>query len=200
MSAGSEDRQGSKARHPGQTPEQKSSMRPNIMFTSRVLPLVALLLVGATGGCTNMAAPEQPDPDPVEKLGPGIHPVAVITGASNEETRLEVHLKRVGVDIRLASYQAELSHGRGSFVQADLPEGVSGSWNEAAPGQLRFAGAALDGVGNGAVLIAYVRADELKASDLRLKVEELTSTDGFADATALVVAQEHPILLRTALR
>lgn len=166
----------------------------------RLLPLFALLLAGGASGCTNAVAPEKPEVDPLHGLGTGIHPVAVIGTSTDGTTRVAIHLKRVGVDIRVASYQAELSLSRGSLVRAELPEGIAGSWNEISPGTLRVAGAALEGIGDEAVLIAYVRAGEVRATDLRLRVEELTSTDGFSDASGLLSSSDHPVLTRSALR
>jgi len=158
----------------------------------------AVLLLGAAlAGCERQPAAVPVEPDPWEELGPGIHPVLVVDGKDEQGTRVELHFRRVQVTEAVASWQGELRYaaGRMSLAGAELPAGVTGAWNEVEPGRIRFAGIALAGAGDGAVLtFRFKPTGEITADAFTLAMEEVVATEGFANLTARVVKQPaHPL-------
>ncbi|HEX2091742.1 MAG TPA: cohesin domain-containing protein [Longimicrobiaceae bacterium] len=159
---------------------------------SRVLALA--LGVGLTMACKDAAQPMEPDV--LEGLGPGIHPVVVVAGKSGSTTQVELHLRRVQVEDRVASYQGELEYDTGklSLVGAELPGGIAGAWNETAPGKIRFAGATLEGIADAAVLVMRFEAKgDVKAGAFKVRMEEVVASVEFRNLTPQVVSSEQPL-------
>jgi hypothetical protein len=156
----------------------------------------ALLLGVALAACERQPAASQvPQPDPLAGLGPGIHPVLVVD-ARADSARVELHLRRVQVSARVASYQGELRYDPATLTLAgaQLPGGVAGAWNEVAPGRVRFAAAASAGVGDGAVLtLRFAAATAPVRESFQLVMEEVVASEGFADLTEQVSARMHPL-------
>ena len=152
-----------------------------------VLPLAALL----AGACSDATAPVANDGLPAG-LERGIYPLVNVASETGGAAQVELYLKRVKVDDRLASFQGELTYDASTLAleHTDLPPGIIGSTNETSPGHVRFAGAALDGVGDVPVLaLRFTRRGEVGAKSFGVKVEELSDTEGFADLTSQVSTQ-----------
>lgn len=154
-----------------------------------VLALGVALLAGRP-------SPLQPQSRGVlDGLGPGIHPVVVLASRTGSTATVELHLKRVEVDARIASFQVELGYDRDrlSLAGAELRRGVMGAWNESAPGKVRFAGAVAEGLGEGAVVtLRFTAKGEVTGEAFRVRVEELVSTANFQDLTPRLVVRERP--------
>lgn len=152
----------------------------------------AVLLGVALAACERQPAAVPPETDPFAGLGPGIHPVLVVAGQDAKEARVELYLHRVEVAEQVASYQGELRYdtGRMKLSAAELPGGVAGAWNEVEPGRVRFAAAALEGVGDAPVLtLRFAPTGRIERSGFTLDVEEIVATEAFAPLTAKVVKQ-----------
>lgn len=157
-------------------------------------PLALALGLGVLAGCENAVQPKEQSV--LEGLAPGIHPVVVLAAAAGDAATVELHLKRVGVDARIASFQGELGYDQEklTLAGAELMPGVMGAWNESAPGTVRFAGAAADGMGEGAVLtLRFTTKGEVAGGAFRVKVEELVSSTDFQDLSSQLVAREQPV-------
>lgn len=181
-------------------PERIKTMRTKICPSRRLFAplLLALLVVG----CGNTLAPVQPG-ESASRRGTGIYPTVVVAPSNDGTTRVEIRLERVGIDSRIAGFQGELAYRAGeiTIVRAELASGAAGSWYHSAPGRARFAGAALDGIGDGALVTFYVtQARAVRASDFALEIDELTSAGSFSDLTALVVAPKDRSLSTGSLR
>jgi hypothetical protein len=114
---------------------------------------------------------------------PGIHPVLVVTAQDARGARVELHMKRVEMTDRIASYQGELTYdgARLALDSASIPAGITGAWHEVRKGTLRFSGIAVNGVPDGAVLrMSFATTTPVEASSIALRMEELTS-EGFTD-------------------
>jgi hypothetical protein len=153
---------------------------------SIVLPaVVATVLLG----CSDLLGTEQELAlNPFERLDPGIHPV-LVTAENGTEARVELHLKRVDVDDKVASYQGELTYDAETLVLSggEIPSGITGAWNEVEKGKVRFAGVSLGGIEEGAVLtLTFTAQRALDASDFELKMEEIVAVEGFQNLTTRV--------------
>ena len=158
----------------------------------------ALLAAGVSAGCDNTVQPEARDP--LAGLAPGIHPVVVVTGRSGDTTTLELRLHQVGVKAIVASYQGQLGFDGGAVrvAGARVPDGIAGAWNEVQPGRVRFAGAALDGIGERPMLVLRaVSAAPVEAATFTLEMEEVVSAGGgFENVTARVQRQPNPLFMQ----
>ncbi|HEX2188612.1 MAG TPA: cohesin domain-containing protein [Longimicrobiaceae bacterium] len=164
-------------------------------------PLALALGLGLLAGCENAVQPQEPNV--LEGLAPGIHPIVVLASKSGSSAAVELHLKRVGVEAKIASFQGELGYDadRLTLAGAELSPGVMGAWHESAPGTVRFAGAAMDGVGDGAVLrLRFTAKGAVEAGAFRVRVEELVSSADFQDLAPRVVVREQPVFSPVPLR
>ena len=170
---------------------------------SMILPL-ALLALGACKDRT--VAPSATRPE-LQGLGPGIHPVLSIpdlaSSAAGQTLQVSLHLEGVQIDKPVSSYQGEFRFDPDalSVVSGSFPKGILGAWNEIEPGRIRFAGVAMDGLGETAALGLTVQAKRpLQATDFHVAMEEVTSVEGFTDLTQKVVTQDAPILTTAPFR
>lgn len=164
-------------------------------------PFALALGLGLLAGCENAVQPQEASV--LEGLAPGIHPIVVLTSRAGNAATVELHLKRVGVDARIASFQGELEFAteRLTLAGAELSPGVMGAWNESAPGKVRFAGAAMEGLGEGAVLrLRFTAKGAVEGDAFQVKVEELVSSADFQDLSPRVVAREQPLFSPTPLK
>jgi hypothetical protein len=164
----------------------RSSVRSSVSAAGRMALLLALPAVIAS--CSDATAPVSESGLP-GNLDRGIYPLVNVVSQTSSTAQVELYLKRVPADVRLASYQGELTYDAAALTleHTDLPPGLIGSTNEVSPGHVRFAGAALDGVGDVPVLaLRFARRGELGAQSFNVKVEEVAGTEGFADLTSQV--------------
>lgn len=150
--------------------------------------------LGLLAGCENAVEPQEPGI--LDGLAPGIHPVVVLTSSAGGSAAVELQLKRIGVDAKIASFQGELVYDaqRLSLTGAELSQGVMGAWNESAPGTVRFAGAAAEGLAQDGVLKLRFTAKGAVAGDaFRVKLEELVSSADFQDLAPRLVARDQPL-------
>lgn len=164
-------------------------------------PLALALGLGLLAGCEDAVQPQEPSI--LEGLAPGIHPIVVLASKSGNSAAVELHLRRVGVEAKIASFQGELTYAadRLTLAGAELSPGVMGAWNESAPGKVRFAGAAMDGVGDGPVLrLRFTATGSVTGDAFGVAVEELVSSTDFQDLSPRVVVREQPLFSPTPLR
>jgi hypothetical protein len=121
-----------------------------------------------------------------QELGPGIHPVVALPTASawrSGQAPIRIHLLAVDMDVRVQSYQGWIRFDPElmEVLDGSSPEGILGAWNEVKPGDVRFAGVSLEGVGDDHVLELGVKARRpLVAGDLTLSLDEVTGTQATA--------------------
>lgn len=131
----------------------------------------------------------------------GIYPVLVVVDETAAGATVELHLKRVDVAERIASYQGELVYDPAALTVSAgrIPAGITGSWNETRRGTLRFAGVAVGGIDAGPVLALTVSTTRpLAAEAFQLRLEELVSATGFGDLAPRIRQDgPHPALSRT---
>ena len=166
-----------------------SNVRSHVLAAGRLALFAPLVAVAAS--CSDATAPVDESGMPGH-LDRGIYPLVNVVSETPQSAQVELFLKRVPGSIKLASYQGELTYDPAvlSLEHTDLPPGLIGSTNETSPGHVRFAGAALDGVGDVPVLaMRFTRRGELGAKSFGVKVEELSDTEGFADLTSQVSTQ-----------
>ncbi|WP_331056369.1 hypothetical protein [Longimicrobium sp.] len=160
--------------------------------------LAAALALALAAGARAEARGQEPPPAAAQE--PGIYPVLFVTGETAAGATVELHLKRVGVDDRIASFQGELVYdpARLTVSAGQIPQGITGSWHQARPGTLRFAGVALAGIDAGPVLTLTVAATRpLAADDFALTLEEVVSATGFRNLVSRVRQDgTHPALSR----
>ncbi len=164
-------------------------------------PFALALALGLLAGCENAVQPQEPSV--LEGLAPGIHPIVVLTSRAGDAATVELHLKRVGVDAKIASFQGELAFDRESLALsgAELKPGVMGAWNESAPGTVRFAGAVAEGMADGPVLtLRFVAKGAVDGRAFRVKLEELVSSADFQDLSARLVVREQPLFSPSPLK
>lgn len=172
-------------------------------WTCRSALLAPALIVAVLLGCSDLMGTEKVAVEEPFATEPGIHPVLVITAEGAGEATLELHLKQVDVTSAVASYQGELEYATEglTLVDASVPGGITGSWNEVEKGRVRFAGVSLSGIGEGAVLtLRFTASGSVDASAFRLHMEEITGTEAFLDLTPAVRQAERPLLSRSPLR
>lgn len=160
----------------------------------------AVAIVFAVGALAACEAPTLPaaEEDPLADLEPGIHPVVAVTARQGTGASVELRLHRVEVLSRIASYQGELRFDpdRLALQEVSFPEGVLGAWWEVKPGRLRLAGARLEGLPEGAVLVLRVQERKqgvLDARAFRFEVEELRAAGDFRDLLPLLAERSRPI-------
>jgi hypothetical protein len=167
----------------------------------RSLMFALALSLGLLAG--SGAALEPQSAGVLQGLGPGIHPVVVLAAQSGSTADVQLHLRRVQVEAGIASYQGELTYDTGSLTlrSAELPRGITGAWNQTAPGKIRFAGAALDGIGDRPVLVLHFNTRrEVGAADFGVKIEEVVSSSDFRSLSSRLVVREQPLFSRTPLK
>jgi hypothetical protein len=157
------------------------------------------LIVVSLGACGSSpvapitpTAPVVPTPDPVQPPARGIYPTVEVQSEGEGQVRVAVELKRVDVDTRVAGYQGALSFpAELSLERVEVPEGVTGSWNDGQKGRVEFAGVALDGMPGETMVVLHFRAQQLpKADALALHIEELTSAEnGYKSLMSLVSSE-----------
>jgi hypothetical protein len=170
------------------------SQRPSTSVLAVYAPRLAraaaaCAAVALAAACADAVAPEQSDGLPRD-LERGIYALVNVASESQSAAQVEVYLKRVPGAIRLASYQGELTYDAAALTleHTDLPAGMIGTTNEVSPGHVRFAGAALDGVGDVPVLaLRFTRkGGTIGQQTFQVKVEEVAGSDGFTDLTQQV--------------
>lgn len=163
--------------------------------------LVAVLLgLGLVAGCKDTVQPQEPDV--LEGLRPGIHPIVVVASRAGASARVELQLRRVQVDAKVSSYQGELQYDTRvmKLEGAELPTGIMGAWNETAPGKVRFAGATLEGMGDGAVLtLRFTTTGAIRAEGFKVRMEEIVASSDFQNLSTKVVSREQPLFSKTPL-
>jgi hypothetical protein len=150
--------------------------------------------LGLLAGCENAVEPQEPGI--LDGLGPGIHPVVVLTSANGGNASVELQLKRIGVDAKIASFQGEFVYDaqRLSLAGAEMSPGLMGAWNETAPGTVRFAGAAAEGLAQDAVLkLRFTTKGTVAGDAFRVRLEELVSSTDFQDLAPRLIARDQPL-------
>lgn len=162
--------------------------------------VLALALAAPAGAEPRMTEPGPPASRSAGAQEPGIYPVLFVTDETGTGATVELHLKRVEVADRIASYQGELVYDPAALTVSAgrIPAGITGSWNETRRGTLRFAGVAVGGIEAGPVLsLTVATARPLAAEAFRLRVEEVFSAAGFQNlAPRLRQDGAHPALTR----
>lgn len=156
------------------------------LLTRSVLFLAALGVVG----CTDATGPDTFEMEQPALETAGIYPSIKVGTPAASTTPVQVHFRRVRTAARIGSFQGEIVYRSelGGIARAELPEGITGSWNEVAPGRVRFAGAAVGPVADGAVLTVYLQGGgAVRDADFTLKIEEITAPDQFSNLTSLIV-------------
>jgi hypothetical protein len=135
--------------------------------------VLAMLMIGAP----RVAEAQRAEPEAHGNMERGVHPLVVVAGAAGGSTRVTVLLPRTEGGTQVASYQGELRYDGGEITptRVEFPSGVAGSWNLTSPGRIRFAGASVDGIGEGPMVTLHVRAPRaVQASDFNSTLEELS--------------------------
>lgn len=99
-----------------------------------------------------------------------------VTAQAGDTVRVQVHVPSQGVASTIESYQGQISFDAsiGTIRRAELPSGVVGSWHEAEPGQVRFAGAAVEGVQGEPLLVLWMSSRRLiRPHDFTVEMEEV---------------------------
>jgi hypothetical protein len=120
--------------------------------------------------------------------GEGLYP-SISVSSSRGTAQVDLALRQVPGGVRFASYQGEVTFDPQvlTFQSASLPEGVDGAANEAAPGHIRFSGAALDGtVGAPVLQMRFATKGKITRESFAVTFEEVTADGDFADLTAQV--------------
>jgi hypothetical protein len=120
----------------------------------------------------------------------GLYPQVIIAGSAAPSTEVRLSLLRKPAGTRLGSYQGVLIYDPAvlRFESASLPEGVDGAASAITPGQVRFVGSALDGVGEVPLMTArFSRTGPVDPGAFGVQVEEVTALD-LSDVTAQVVS------------
>jgi hypothetical protein len=158
------------------------------------------------GGCRDEPLGVRGEGQPLElnDLRPGFHPVLsspeLSEWTAGAPVFLRFHLVDVDVGADVQSIQGELRYDAKVMepIALEFPEGILGAWNEVEPGTIRYAGVAVDGVGDRAFFELLVEAKRpIQRHHLKMTVEEVVGTLGeetFRDVTPQVAAQEETIL------
>lgn len=161
-----------------------------IRGTSWITTVAAGLGLAALLGGTELRGMVRAAPEP------GIHPTLVVSGPGAGPARVELVLRRVEIAEQIASYQGEITYDRASMqlVRAEIPGGITGLFNEVAPGRIRFAGVKVEGVGDGPVLVLHVTpARPLAAEHFGVRITEVSAAS-LADLTLRVAAGPAPLV------
>jgi hypothetical protein len=154
--------------------------RPLARRARIALPCAALLL----GACRDATAPRTEGLP--RGLEAGIYPLVRLVAESQSSAQVELYLKRVRTADALSSYQGELTYDPAILTldHTDLPPGLTGTTYQTAPGRIRFAAAALEGVGDVPLLaLRFTRTGQISAATFQVAVEEVTGP-GFTDLSA----------------
>lgn len=144
---------------------------------------VVLLGAGALLGCSDLLGPQK-EVAPEAPLPTGIHPMLIVASRTGDAATVKLHLKRIQVSDRIASYQGELKYDgqRLTLSAASVPQGITGAWNEVEKGTVRFAGVSVDGIEGGTVLaLSFATQTELRGEQFELEMEELVASERFKD-------------------
>lgn len=161
---------------------------------------LALVLAASVSACDESSvAPAARPADPTASLSTGIHAVLVETRPGPTTAYVSLQLRTVGMAARVAGYQGELAFDASKLelTGADFPEGAEGAWQLAAPGVVRFAGAApggLDAAGD-ALRLRYIRKDAVGEAAFTLKVEEMVGGGGLEDLLPLYSGRASPVFV-----
>lgn len=162
---------------------------------------VALLGLGALLGCSDLLGLQKMTEEPDEVLSSGIHPLLFVAEQTDESATVELHLARVDVEARIASFQGELKYDGAQLTLSDVqvPRGITGMWNEPDKGRIRFAGVSVEGIDGGAVLsLSFETSNAIRADHFELVMEELVASEAFQDlAPQLMQEGTRPRLSRT---
>jgi hypothetical protein len=150
-----------------------------------------LLGAGLLIGCTDplSSAGRTPDSPETEELLPGITPILVITAQTATTITVELHLRRVEMDERIASFQGQLRFDAGtmSLDAAQIPQNITGAWNGTETGTVRFAGVALQGIVDAAILtLTFATSTPAEGAAFEIMMEEVIATEGFRDLTSSI--------------
>jgi hypothetical protein len=165
---------------------------------------IALAMVLGLAACSDVVGGDttKRETPPLKLQEPGIHPVLVVASGEGENATVELHLKRVQVTDRVASFQGELKYDvtQVTLTGTTIPAGITGAFNETEPGTLRFAGVSVDGIEAGSVLTLSVRAAApVTAEAFELRMQEIVAAT-FADLVPqLRQAGVRPLLTHSAL-
>lgn len=165
------------------------------MARARIATVV--LGVGTLAGCDDLFGSQKKEAPVQEVIAPGIHPVLVVVSQSGGEATVELHLKRVEVTERIASFQGELRYDAGKLAlrESGVPQGITGASNEVEKGRLRFAGISVEGIEAGAVLrLTFSTTESVRAEHFELKMEELIANQGFQDLAPRIQMGARPTL------
>lgn len=166
----------------------------------------ALALGTALAGCGDLLGTEnrKPDEPGITFDEPGIYPVLVVARQTADSATLELHLKRVRVTERVASFQGELTFNAATLALGGVrvADGITGATNERKAGTLRFAGVATSGIDGSQVLsLSFATHAPVTAESFELNVEEIVASDDFMNlAPRLQMQGRHPRLTRTPLQ
>jgi hypothetical protein len=159
-----------------------------ISFSTLRLAALTFAALAATA-CADAVAPEATGGLPRD-LQSGIYSLVDVASETQTSAQVDLYLKRVPGAIRLASFQGELTYDASvlTLEHTDLPTGLIGTTNEVSPGHVRFAGAALDGVGDVPVLaLRFTRkGGTIGEQTFQVKVEEVAGSDGFTDLSSQI--------------
>ena len=111
-------------------------------------------------------------------------PLVVIEPDAGDMVRVTIRLPAGEPTSRVASYQGELTLAadRMRVARVVFPTGVLGSWHQASPDRLRFAGAAPVPAERDIILTLHVSARQpVRPGDVTVALEELTMTNGTGD-------------------
>jgi hypothetical protein len=163
------------------------------MTRSRPRSLARALLIGSAvvlaAACQDATAPVRGGDGLPAGLARGIYPLVSVASRTGGAAQVELYLKRVETSPSLASYQGELTYDPHLLTldHTDLPPGIIGATNEVSPGHVRFAGAAVDGVGDVPVLaMRFTTHGDFGRGAFGVKVEEVVGAGDLGDLTAQV--------------
>lgn len=153
-------------------------------FSVLRLSLAAAATALALAGCRDAGPGSAKLPT---DAGEGLYP-SIAVSTSRGTATAQLSLRQVPGGLTFASYQGELTYDPQAleFQGADLPAGVDGAANLAAPGRVRFVGAAVDGTAGAPLLtLRFAAKGQVSAGSFHVAFEEVTGDD-YTDLTAQV--------------
>jgi hypothetical protein len=153
---------------------------------SRIRLLVTVAAVAAFAGACRDANPNG-NGLPTD-AGTGIYPSMTVS-AAHGTTHADLSLRQVPGGLSFGSFQGQVLYDATALTlkSATLPDGVTGAANEVSPGQIRFAGLALDGTAGAPVLkLEFTAKKPATKESFSVSFEEVTTAGEFADVTAQV--------------
>lgn len=153
-------------------------------FASRWRAATAAVVVFAAVAlaCADTTTPDDGGGFP-DNLSAGLYPLVNVPVETSASVQVDLYLKRVQVAEDVASYQGELTYDTGALTldHTDLPAGMIGETNEVQPGRVRFAGAALEGVGEAPILtLRFTRKGDVRRESFGVTFEEVGAAGTFA--------------------